>query len=95
MADLKNNRIQVFDNQGKFLRKWGETGSGNGQFKAPAGIGVDKFDNIYVTEIGNDQLQVFDSSGKFITSLASGAIGWVNSPISTAVLWIRNPAGFT
>ena len=67
VADLKNDRIQVFDATGKFLRSWGKTGDGPGEFKSPAGFGIDKHDNVYVTEIGNDRVQVFDKDGKFIT----------------------------
>jgi DNA-binding beta-propeller fold protein YncE len=67
VADLKNDRIQTFNATGKFLTTWGKTGTGPGEFKTPAGIGIDKHDNIYVTEIGNDRVQVFDKTGKFIT----------------------------
>ncbi len=68
VADLKNDRIQVFDKTGKYLFGWGSTGSEPGQFKAPAGIGIDSDDNIYVSEIGNDRVQVFDKKGNFITT---------------------------
>ncbi len=67
VADLKNDRVNVYDPAGKFLFSWGETGSGDGQFKTPAGIAIDKDDNIYVSEIGNDRVQVFDKTGQFIT----------------------------
>ena len=46
---------------------WGSTGNGDGQFLTPAGIAIDKDDNIYVTEIGNNRIQVFDKNGTFIT----------------------------
>ena len=35
LADVYNNRIQKFTSDGSFLTEWGETGSGNGQFKLP------------------------------------------------------------
>ncbi len=57
------------------LTTWGRTGSGPGEFKSPAGIGVDKHDNIYVTEIGNDRVQVFDRTGKFLTMWGSKGSG--------------------
>ncbi len=41
ITDRDNNRIQMFDNNGKFLRKWGTNGSAIGQFHYPEGIGVD------------------------------------------------------
>ena len=52
-----------------------KTGSGEGEFKAPAGIGIDKNDNIYVTEIGNDRVQVFDKTGKFLTAFGKKGSG--------------------
>ena len=67
VADLKNDRIQVFNHDGNFLMTWGSTGNGDGQFLTPAGIAIDKDDNIYVTEIGNSRIQVFDKNGTFIT----------------------------
>ncbi len=35
-----NHRIQEFDSNGKFIKKWGTYGSGNDQFKNPRGIAV-------------------------------------------------------
>ncbi len=46
VSDLKNDRVQVFDTDGNFLFGWGETGSGPGEFKAPAGLAIDKDDNV-------------------------------------------------
>jgi DNA-binding beta-propeller fold protein YncE len=66
VADLKNDRIQVFDKDGKYLFMFGSSGSMPGQLKAPAGIAFDKKDNVYVTEIGNDRVSVFDKNGTFI-----------------------------
>ncbi len=67
MADLKNDRVQVFDKDGNFLFLWGRTGSGPGEFKAPSGLAIDKHDNVYLCEIGNDRVQVFDKAGNFLT----------------------------
>jgi hypothetical protein len=38
VADTDNNRIEVFDSAGNFLRKWGALGGGDGQFRGPEGI---------------------------------------------------------
>ena len=40
---------------------------GDGQFSLAFKLGIDKFDNIYVTDAGgNNRIQVFDSSGNFL-----------------------------
>ena len=41
MADRFNQRIQKFDSAGKFIRKWGGQGSGDGQFWNPYDVAVD------------------------------------------------------
>jgi DNA-binding beta-propeller fold protein YncE len=66
VSDLRNNRIQLFDQDGKFIKLWGKTGAGPGEFMAPAGIGLDQHDNIHITEIGNHRVQVFDKNGNFL-----------------------------
>lgn len=43
VADRGNNRIQIFDQQGKYLAEWK-------QFGKPCGIFIDSHDNIYVAD---------------------------------------------
>lgn len=40
VADTGNNRIQVFESDGTFVRKWGSTGSGDSQFSSPKALDV-------------------------------------------------------
>jgi hypothetical protein len=43
VGDRNNNRIQIFDQDGKFLDQWR-------QFSRPSGIYIDKNDNLYVAD---------------------------------------------
>ena len=43
VADRQNNRIQIFDQDGKFLDQWT-------QFSRPSGLYIDKHDVIYVSD---------------------------------------------
>jgi hypothetical protein len=43
VADRGNNRIQIFDQEGKFLAEWK-------QFGKPCGVFIDAKDNIYVAD---------------------------------------------
>jgi sugar lactone lactonase YvrE len=43
VGDRGNNRIQIFDQEGKFLEEWK-------QFSRPSGIFIDRNDVIYVTD---------------------------------------------
>ena len=49
----------VFDPQGRFLRKWGVTGSGDGEFSQPQDLAIDSDGDVYVSDQGNDRIQVF------------------------------------
>ena len=43
VGDRNNNRIEIFDQDGKFLDQWT-------QFSRPSGVYIDKNDNIYVAD---------------------------------------------
>jgi hypothetical protein len=60
-----NNRIAKFTKEGNFLKSWGQTGSGQGQFNGIRGIASDAAGNIYVADAGNNRIQVFDGEGTF------------------------------
>ena len=61
VADYANHRVQIFDPHGKFIAKFGEPGSGDGQLIDPEGVGVDKESGaIYVADTGNNRIQLFE-----------------------------------
>jgi uncharacterized protein (TIGR03663 family) len=77
VADSGNNRVQIFNPDGTFLRQWGSTckldtgegcqGDGRGQFNEPWGIAVDGDGNVYVSDTWNHRIQKFDNQGNFTT----------------------------
>ncbi len=75
VADFGNHRVQVFEPDGTFVRKWGAPGSGDGQFRYPFGVAVlarsqdrghHTRDLIFVSEHGNHRIQAFHSDGTFL-----------------------------
>ena len=60
VTDVNNNRVQVFGADGRFLRKWGSAGTGDGRFQRPIGVAIDASDNVYVVDMGNDRVRVFN-----------------------------------
>lgn len=60
-----NNRVAKFDRDGHFIRQWGATGSGQGQFNGLKALALDAQDNVYVADVGNKRVQVFDADGNF------------------------------
>lgn len=71
VADAYNHRVQKFDPNGTLLTKWGNEGSGDGQFKGAGGIFIDNQDNVYVAEFQGTRVQKFDTSGKFLLKFGS------------------------
>lgn len=61
-----NNRIAKLDKDGRFIRHWGSTGSGQGQFNGVKAIALDAQGNVYAADAGNKRIQVFDGDGKFL-----------------------------
>ena len=75
IADSGNHRIQKFDANGRFIRKWGEYGSSDGQFNHPEWIAIDGSGNVYVADTYNFRIQKFDPNGNFITKWGSYGSG--------------------
>ena len=63
VADTANHRIQVFSIYGDYISFFGSSGSGDGQFRHPQGVGVDASGNVYVVGTVNSRIQKFLCSG--------------------------------
>jgi tripartite motif-containing protein 71 len=79
-----NNQIRKLSTSGSTVLSFGTTGTGDGQFMTPRGIGLDKNGNIYVVDHGNyseySRLQKFDSLGTFRARWNLGVNAWDGSP---------------
>jgi DNA-binding beta-propeller fold protein YncE len=51
------------------LLRFGETGTGYGQFNLPSGIWIDSSDRIYVADAGNNRVQSLEWGIKHLTKL--------------------------
>ncbi|HEX5840028.1 MAG TPA: 6-bladed beta-propeller [Anaerolineales bacterium] len=80
VIDLKNVRIQKFDNNGNYLTQWGTEGPGEGQFTHPFDIAIDQQNNIYISDVGSNTIQKFDPAGQFL--LRWGKTGYNNGEFS-------------
>src|SRR5882672_5745733 len=61
-----NARIVKFDKEGRFIKEWGQKGSGPGEFDTPHALVLDAQGRLLVADRGNSRIQVFDQDGKFI-----------------------------
>lgn len=67
MISDANNRVQVFDAKGSFLRSFGVRGKKDGFFHYPVGIAVNDENALFVCDQGNHRVQVFNAAdGSFI-----------------------------
>ncbi len=67
VADTHYHRVVVFAPDGRELRRWGEYGTGPGQFIFPCDVALGPDGLVYVAEFGgNDRVQVFTTEGAFV-----------------------------
>jgi len=62
-------RIIKFDASGKFIKQWGSSGPGPGQFGMPHCLAMDSKGNLYVGDRDNNRIQVFTQDGKLLGQL--------------------------
>jgi DNA-binding beta-propeller fold protein YncE len=62
----ENQRISVFDPDGRFLRCWGSAGTEPGQFSRARALALGPDGNLYVADACNDRIQVFTREGKLL-----------------------------
>jgi len=61
-----DKHIIKFTEDGAFILKWGQYGSGDGEFSAPVGIAVDSSGYVYVVDTDRSDVQKFTSNGNFV-----------------------------
>lgn len=68
VADSNNNRIQVFSENGKFLRFLsGADPKGSGTYSIPRGLAFDRKGNLYTTELMNSCVAITNQAGRIIS----------------------------
>ena len=96
-----NDRVAVFNKDGKFLRAWGKLGIKPGEFSQPHSIAVDSRNRVYVADRNNARVQVFDAQGKQLGEWRNLITPWyiVITPAdeiyvagSSPMLWSDKPA---
>jgi len=66
VSDTFNDRVEIFDADGNFIREFGKAGDGPGYFTRPKGIAVDRDGHIWVADAMQDRVQVFSPEGKLL-----------------------------
>ncbi len=72
VTDTLNDRVEVFDADGQFIRAFGKNGDGPGYFARPKGIAVDSDGHVWVADAMQNRVQVFDREGRLLI--------WIGAP---------------
>ncbi|XP_020632239.1 E3 ubiquitin-protein ligase TRIM71-like [Orbicella faveolata] len=86
VTDGLNQRVQVFNSDGKYLRSFGREGHNAGEFDYPTGITFHKNGNIFVANNGKHRIQIFSGEGEHVGMF--GGYGSLDSQLS-------NPCGLS
>jgi DNA-binding beta-propeller fold protein YncE len=66
VCDTMNNRIEIFDADGKFVSTFGKAGDGPGYFARPKGVAIDSDGHIWVADGQQDRVQVFNQQAQLL-----------------------------
>ena len=66
VSDTLNDRVEIFDPEGKFIRTFGKAGDGPGYFARPKGIAVDGDGHVWVADAMQNRVQVFTNEGQLL-----------------------------
>ena len=88
VSDSGDHSVKLFTRKGNFLYKFGKKGNGDGEFKEPRCLFLNKAGHLMVCDCDNHRIQVFDLSGKFVAKFGTegSRMGEFTEPISAAVL---------
>ena len=66
VCDTLNDRIEIFDADGKFISTYGKNGDGPGYFARPKGVAIDSDGHIWVSDGMQDRVQVFNQQWQLL-----------------------------
>jgi hypothetical protein len=67
-GDTTNNRVVKFRADGTFLKAWGRTGYGPGEFRTLHALAIDAEGRLFVGDRSNNRIQLFEQDGTYLTS---------------------------
>ena len=88
VSDNIEHSMKVLDQDGNFQYKFGKQAGGDGEFKNPGCLSVDKLGRLIVCDASNHRIQVFELNGKFVGKFGTKGrnLREFNGPWSAAVL---------
>jgi sugar lactone lactonase YvrE len=65
---LGNNRVVKFRSDGTFIKEWGTTGDGPGEFRDPHALAMDSEGRLFVGDRANCRIQIFTQDGEHLAT---------------------------
>jgi DNA-binding beta-propeller fold protein YncE len=66
VTDTLNDRVEIFDADGKFITMFGKNGDGPGSLSRPKGIAVDSDKHIWIADAMQQRVKVFNREGQLL-----------------------------
>jgi len=87
VCDTLNNRVEIFDADGKFISAFGKSGDGPGYFARPKGIATDSDNHIWVADGMQDRVQVFNQDQQLLITFGGHGLlpGMFQGIVSLAI----------
>ncbi len=63
-----NNRVVKFGSDGRYIKEWGGTGTGPGQFRTMHAIAIDARGRVFIGDRDNNRIQLFDQEGTHLAT---------------------------
>ena len=60
------SEILKFSKDGKLIKRWGQTGTGPGEFDQPHALAMDSKGRLFIGDRNNNRIQIVDVDGKFL-----------------------------
>jgi peptidylamidoglycolate lyase len=61
-----NSRVVKFNRDGEYVMKWGNKGTGDGEFNLVHDVCLDSKGRVYVADRSNSRVQIFDANGRYL-----------------------------
>ena len=75
VADTLNHRVQKLTSRGEFIHKFGQMGSGQGEFDCPRAVIVDSNNRLIVSDYFNHRIQIFTEEGDWLLTIDGKGTG--------------------
>ena len=74
VADNENHNIKVYNRKGELQFKWGKFGEEHGEFRYPAMMTQNEYNEVFIVDVLNTRAQKFSPFGDYISSIGSWGV---------------------